>query len=124
MRKGGRGGKGKRRDRVYLLLTDSEADELERATVESGACSRSLIITEALKAGMLTRELKLSQQKRGRRVEAWVPRKTADEFKLLAATQNVTQAYLLRHFLRQYLANAPWTNNDEPSTREGAAPCR
>lgn len=39
---GGCGGKRKRRNRIYLLLTDSEADELERAVVESGAGSRNL----------------------------------------------------------------------------------
>ena len=120
--KGGCEGKRKRRNRIYLLLTDPEADELERAAVESGACSRNLIITEALKAGMRTPNLKVSQQKRCRRVEAWVPHGTANDFKLLAATHNVTQAHLLRHLLRQYLANAPWRNNHEPNRQEAAAP--
>jgi hypothetical protein len=120
--KGGCEGRQKRRDRIYLLLTNPEADELERAAVESGARSRSLIITEALKAGMLTPNLKVSQQKRRRRVEAWVPRGTAHEFKLLAATHNVTLAHLLRQLLFQYLANAPWRNNHEPKTQEAEAP--
>ena len=120
--KSGCGGRQKRRDRISLLLTGSEVDELERAAVESGARSRNLIITEALKAGMLTPNLKVSQQKRCRRVDAWVPHGTAHEFKLLAASHNVTQAHLLRHLLRQYLANAPWRNNHEPKAQEAAAP--
>ena len=112
-------GRQKRRDRLYLRLTDSEADELERAAIESGARSRSLIITEALKEGMLTPNLNVSQQKRRRRVNAWIPRATVLEFKHLAATHHVTRAHLLRLFLRQYLANAPWRNN-EPDTQEAA----
>jgi hypothetical protein len=122
MSKFGCGSEPKRRIRVYLLLTDSEACELERAAVESGAGSRNLIITEALKAGMRTPNLKVSQQKRRRRVDAWVPHGTAHEFKLLAATHNVTQAHLLRQLLRQYLTNPPWRNNHDPTTQEAAAP--
>jgi metal-responsive CopG/Arc/MetJ family transcriptional regulator len=112
----------KRRNRIYLLLTHSEAEELERAAIESGSGSRSLIITEALTAGILTSNLKVSQQKRCKRIDAWIPHATAREFKLLAATHHVTQSHLLRHLLRQYLANPPWRNNQEPKTREAAAP--
>ncbi len=103
----------RRRVRLYLLLTDSETDELDRATAESGAGSRSLLLTEALKAGVLSPNLNVSQQRRCRRIDAWIPHATARDFKLLAANHSVTQAHLLRHLLRQYLASAPWKGNYE-----------
>jgi hypothetical protein len=114
--------KHRNRIRIYILLTDSEADELRRAAVESGAGSRNLIITEALRAGMVTGNMPVSQQRRRRRIDAWIPNGTAQQFKHLAATHNVTQAHFLRHLLRQYLTNPPWTNKHEPKPREAQAP--
>ncbi len=117
----GCGNRPQRRVRLYLLLTDSEADELERAAAESGAGSRNLLLTEALKAGVLSPNLNVSQQRRCRRIDAWIPHATARDFKLLAANHSVTQAHLLRHLLRQYLASAPWNGNceREQKTEEG-----
>jgi hypothetical protein len=111
-----------RRVRLFIFLTDSEADELERAALESGACSRSLVITEAVKTGLLAPKLKLSQERRHRKIGAWIPRPTAVELKQLAHEHNLTRTRLLRHFLFQYLANAPWRNNHEPNIQEAAAP--
>jgi hypothetical protein len=112
----------RRRVRLYALLTDSEAEELDRAAAESGAGSRNLLITEALKAGVLTPNLNVSQEKRRRSIEAWIPHVTARDFKLLAANNSVTQAHLLRHLLRQYLANAPWKADYEREQKTEEAP--
>lgn len=111
-----------RRVRLFLSLTDSEAAELERAALESGACSRGLVITEAVKTGLSAPKLKLSQERRRRKIGVWTPRRTAVELKQLAHEHNLTRTRLLRYFLFQYLANAPWTNNHTPKTREAAAP--
>ena len=113
--------KAERRLRLFLLLTDSEADELERAARESGACSRSLVVTEAVKTGLLNAEPKLRQEGRSRRVDVWIPRRVAVEFKQLAQKQGLTQARLLRHFLFQYLANAPWKSPETNRGKEAAA---
>ena len=114
--------KSRRRVRLFLFLTDSEADELERAALESGACSRGLLITEAVKTGLIAPRLNLSQERRRRKISAWIPRRTAVELKQLASENNLTRTRLLRHFLLQYLAEAPWRNNHEPKAREAAAP--
>ncbi len=113
-----------RRVRLFLLLTDSEEDVLERAARQSGACSRGLLITEAVKSGLLAPKLKLSQERRDRKIGVWIPRRTATELKRLAHEHNLTRARLLRHFLLQYLADAPWKSNFErvPNAREAAAP--
>lgn len=111
-----------RRVRIFHYLTDSEADELERAARESGACSRGLVITEAVKTGLSAPKLKLSQEWRHRKIGVWIPRRTAAELKQLAHEHNLTLSRLLRHFLLQYLAEAPWRNNHDPKTQEAAAP--
>lgn len=114
--------KHKRRVRLFLFLTHTEADELERAARESGACSRGLVITEAVKTCLSAPQLKLSQERRHRKIGVWVPRRTAAELKQLAHEYNLTRARLLRYFLFRYLANAPWRNSHEPKTQEAAAP--
>jgi len=111
-----------RRVRIFPYLTDSEADELDRAARESGACSRGLVITEAVKTGLLAPKLQLSQERRHRKVCVWIPRQTAIELKEFAHEHNLTLTRLLRHFLSQYLANPPWENNYDPETLEAAAP--
>lgn len=115
------GSKPERRLRVCVLLTGSEADELERAARESGAASRSLVVSEAVKTGLLNAELKLRQEGRCRRVDVWIPRRDALEFKQLAQKQGLTQAHLLRHFLFQYLADPPWKSPETNRGQEAAA---
>ncbi len=95
-----------RRFRLFLYLTDSEADELERAARESGACSRGLVITEAVKTGLTSPRLSLKRTRR--RIGVWIPRRTAVELNRLAHEYNLTRTRLVRHFLVQYLADAPW----------------
>ncbi|MGD0177636.1 MAG: hypothetical protein ABSA50_02155 [Candidatus Bathyarchaeia archaeon] len=111
-----------RRVRLFLFLTDSEADELERAARESGACSRGLVITEAVTTNLSAPKLKLSQERRHKKIGVWIPRRTAVDLKQLAHEYNLTRTRLLRYFLFQYLANAPWRDNHEPKTQEAAAP--
>jgi metal-responsive CopG/Arc/MetJ family transcriptional regulator len=107
-----------RRVRLFLFLKDSEAGELERAAQQSGACSRGLLITEAVKTGLSGPKLKLSREGRRRKIGVWIPRRTAVELKQLAHEYNLTRTRLLRDLLLQYLANAPWRNNHEPKAQE------
>ncbi len=113
------GNKPGRRSRLFLLLTDSEATELEQAARESGACSRNLVITEAVRAGLVDSKLKLNQERRRRRIGVWISRRTAVELKQLAHKHNLTQARLLRHFLSQYMAMAPWKATESNGTAAG-----
>jgi len=90
--------------------------------LESGARSRGLLITEAVKTGLSAPKLKLNPERRHRKIDAWIPRRTAIELEQLAHERNLTRTRLLRYFLFQYLAYAPWRNNHEPETQEAAAP--
>lgn len=57
---------------------------------------------------------------RRRRVDALVPGKLATRLKVAAAMYHVTQQHLLRLFLLQYLAAAPWERK-ESRAREAIA---
>lgn len=102
-----------RRRKLRLLLTDSELEELERAVDESGACSRSLIISEATRRGLLSREFAVTQERRSRRIDAWVPRRMLEELRRSATLHAVTQQWLLRRWLREYVAEAAWRDDEE-----------
>lgn len=110
---------GNRKSRVYgrklspcsklrLLLTETEAEQLDYSTAQSGAGSRALLIAEALRAGIANPNQTLSQDKRSIRVDAWVPTGLVARLRQLAATHHLTQQHLLRLFLFQYLAETRW----------------
>lgn len=113
-RRKSRGLRPERRSRIFLRLTDSELAELERAALESGALSRNLVVTEAVKLGLVNPALSLCQLRRSKRIHVWIPRRTAAELKQLATKHSLKQSQLLRLFLFQYLATAPW-NEAGPS---------
>jgi hypothetical protein len=69
------------------------------------------VIAEAIQAGLSNPNPKPPQEKRRNRVDVWVTRRMVDELKRLASTHTLPQQTLLRHFLHQYLAGAPWKNN-------------
>jgi len=105
--------KPRHRSKVRLYLTDAEVEELDRAVAESSAWSRSLLIAEAIKAGLNNPYLRLAPERRGRRVDARVPSRLRDNMKQLAKTQEVRQQSLLRRFLFHYISNGPWKIVDE-----------
>lgn len=104
----GRAQKYRRRSKVRLLLTEKEAAELDRTVAESGALSRSLVIAGAIHTGLSNADFTITQERRSRRVDVWVSRKLMTILRRAAITQAVTQQRLLRHFLFNYLADAPW----------------
>lgn len=104
------------RSRVRLLLTDTEIKELDRAVAESGAWSRSLVVAEAIQAGLSNFDSRLAQERRSRRVDVRLPTRLIDNLKRLATTHTLTQQNLLRHFLFRYLATGPWMSNEATRT--------
>jgi isocitrate dehydrogenase kinase/phosphatase len=99
----------RRRSRLRLILTQSETAELDRAVADSGAIFRSLIIAEAIHAGLSRLgEFTVTPERRCRRVDIWMPRGTEDQIKRAAQAYRTTQQKLLRHYLFEYIANAPW----------------
>ncbi len=105
----------RRCSKLRVLLSECEVERVEHAVAASGAWSRGLLIAEAVRAGLANPELKLEGGRRLRRVDALVPRKLGLRLKEAAAANNVTQQRLLRHFLCQYLAAAPWERADRRS---------
>ena len=41
-------------------------------------------------------------------MDVWLPRKVGEEVKKAAEKHKTTQQQLLRHFLIEYITNAPW----------------
>ena len=118
-----RRGTEERRTKLRLLLTPTELEELDAAVRETGT-TRSLLILEAIQAGLADPNLKTTQEKRDKRTDTWVPSPIKDKLRQLATIMNVTQQYLTRHLLLAYLASAPWNPKPaqpqpEPGTHGG-----
>jgi hypothetical protein len=95
------------RSKLRLLLTESETEQLNASAAESGA-SRSLLISEAMHAGLANSNQRFTQVKRSVIVDAWLPTGVIRALKRLAITHHLSQQHLLRLFLFQYLTTAPW----------------
>ena len=100
------------RCRLRILLTEEEVARLDAAVVESYAVNRSLLVFEAIQAGIKRSVINtLPRVSRRREVPVWVTRELKQQVKHLAETHSVTQQRLLRHFLFQYLTKPPWKEN-------------
>ncbi len=98
-----------RRSRLRLILSESETVKLDRAVADSGAMFRSLIIAEAINAGLSKHgNLTLTGEKRSRRVDVWLPKGIGELVKQAAQAHSTTQQNLLRHFLLEYVENGGW----------------
>jgi hypothetical protein len=95
------------RSKLRLLLTESETERLNATSVQSGA-SRSLLISEAMRAGLANPNQTFSHVRRSVIVDAWLPTRVVAALKRLAITYHLSQQHLLRLFLFQYLTAAPW----------------
>jgi hypothetical protein len=112
------------RSKLRLLLTETDAEQLGASVAESGACSRTLLIAEALRAGLANPNQALMCGKRSVIVDAWVPTVLLGRLKEIAVTHHLPQQHLFRLFLFQYLALAPWNQDqtENKSTSEGVLP--
>ena len=105
------------RAKLRLLLTPSELEKLDAAVLDTGT-TRSLLILEALQAGLADPNLNINQEKRGRRIDAWATGSMKEKLRTLAARLNVTQQHLTRTLLLTYLASAPWNRQQKRCTEE------
>ena len=107
------------RTKLRLLLTPSEHQSLTAAAQQTGT-NRSLIILEAIQAGLTNPHLQITQEKRCKRTDAWVPTAVKAQLRELAGALNVTQQHLTRHLLSTYLASPPWNQkHTQPQTEAG-----
>ena len=104
---------GDSRSKLRLLLTRSELEKLD-ATVSETGTNRSLLIFEAVQRGLAGRDPEVRQEKRDRRVDAWVSRGLKEELSRVAKRLNITQQHLARTLLLSYLAEAPWIFDANP----------
>jgi metal-responsive CopG/Arc/MetJ family transcriptional regulator/uncharacterized protein YjiS (DUF1127 family) len=86
-----------------MRLTDSEFAELEQVAQENGACSRNLLITEAIKIGLQNSNVKPLEENRRKRIMTRIPRRAASKLREVARKNDLTRSQLVRHFLFQYL---------------------
>jgi hypothetical protein len=96
------------RARQRVLLTEAEARKLDYAVGESGALSRSLFISEAIRAGLEGFDAANVEGKRNRRIDAWTPSESIDAVRQLADRFDLTQQSILRHLILGYAQEARW----------------
>jgi metal-responsive CopG/Arc/MetJ family transcriptional regulator len=108
-------GKGNRA-RQRVLLTEAEARKVDYAVGESGALSRSLFISEAIRAGLEDFDAANVERKRNRRIDAWTPTESIDTVKQLAETYDLTQQSILRYLILRYAEEAHWKHSG-PATQ-------
>ena len=109
------GSRDEERVKIRLLLTESELETLDRAVSESGALNRSLIIFEAVQAGLQAPAPKIKWKKRNRRVDAWTSGEIKRRIAQLANEIGVTQQTLLRYLLTTYISQLG--RKSTPSTK-------
>ena len=51
-------------------------------------------------------------------MDVWLPRKVGEEVKQAAKKYETTQQQLLRHFLIEYITNAPWKSTETGNGRD------
>ncbi len=101
-------GKKERRARLRILLNDAELRQVERAVAESGAPSRSFLVFEAIRFGLLNANASAVSGRRRERIDLRVPYKMKEQAKQFVSTHNLTEQNVLRHFLFRYIAAEPW----------------
>jgi len=104
------------RTKLRLLLTPSELEKLDAAVQDTGT-NRSFILLEAMQAGLADPNLKIDQEKRTRRIDAWTTSRMKEKLRQLAAKLNITQQHLTRTLLLNYLTTSPW-NQPKPHQQE------
>lgn len=106
--------------RVRLLLTEDEVDRVDNAVFSSGSLSRALLVLEAVQVGLRMLNFRAAPGRRCRRIDVRIPAELRKRINEVAKRLDLSQQSLLRHFLFQYLALAPWQdkpNNEKQTSR-------
>jgi metal-responsive CopG/Arc/MetJ family transcriptional regulator len=99
------------RARQRILLTEAEARKVDYAVGMSGALSRSLFISEAIRAGLEDFDEANVERKRNRRIDAWTAQECRDSVKRLAEAFDLTQQSILRYLILRYAREAHWKHS-------------
>lgn len=98
-----------------LLLTEEEASRLADA-LKDFPVPRSILILEAIQAGLHTLDLTNMPGRRTRILCFRIPAEIEQKLKQLAAERHVSKQSLIRHFLFTYISHPPW-KKPRPVTR-------
>jgi hypothetical protein len=99
-----------------LLLTEAEASRLAGAVKELHV-PRSLIILEAVQAGLQTLDPNVIPGRRTKSVHFRLPPEVREKVRLVATQYQLSQQNLIRHMLFAYLAAPPWNAERQHETR-------
>jgi hypothetical protein len=104
---------------LVVRLSQEEYGELRRAVGEANVPNMSLLVFEAIQAGLESDETHGIQRKRTRTVNIHISREFREKIRLRARMFQVTQQTLLRGLLFQYIRNKPWQRS-QAEKMEGA----
>ncbi|MGA8855654.1 MAG: hypothetical protein WB643_00655 [Candidatus Bathyarchaeia archaeon] len=104
---------------LVVFLSQEEYGELRRAVGEANVPNMSLLVFQAIQAGLESDETHGVQRKRTRTVNLHVSREFMEKIRLRARMSQVTQQALLRGLLFQYIRSKPWQRTQAEKT-EGA----
>lgn len=93
---------------LVVSLSDDEFDELRRAVGEANLPNMSLLVFQAIQAGLESDETHCIQRKRTRTVNIHVSRKFWEKIRLKARMSRVTQQALIRGLIFDYIRNKRW----------------
>lgn len=93
---------------LVIALSDEELAELRRAAGEANLPNISLLVFQAIQAGLEGEETQGVQRKRTRSVNIHVSKEFKEKIRMRARICRVTQQALLRGLVFQYLRSKPW----------------
>jgi len=100
-------------------LSDEEFVELRRAVGEANLPNISLLVFQAIQAGLESNEAQRIQRKRTRNVNIHVSKTFWEKIRLKAHLSRVTQQALLRGLIFGYIRNKRWETVEAGATNQG-----
>ena len=105
---------------LRVWLSEAEYAELRRAVAEARLPFKSLLVFQAILAGLQSDKTHGVERRRTRTVNIHVSKEFMDKIRARARMYGVTQQALLRGLLFDYIRNKPWeTTPTEPTNTHG-----
>ena len=101
---------------LQVWLTEDEHAELRRAVAEAQLPYRSLLVFQAIHAGLQSTETHGIQRRRTRTVNIHVSKEFKNKIRAKARMYGVTQQALLRGLLLHYIRNKRWETAEADAT--------
>ena len=106
---------------LQITLSEEEYAELRRAVTDAKLPNSSLLVFQAIHAGLESGEAHFSDRKRTRSVSIHVSREFKQRIRARAQLSQLTQQSLLRGLLLHYIRNKRWqTTQTHTAEEEGA----